>query len=57
MRAARRLSAEALAPLWSGNPAGHGLPLLEMIARVQSQEIRLPGSPEATLRVQVACLN
>jgi Beta-ketoacyl synthase, N-terminal domain len=50
-------SAEALAPLWSGNPAGHGLPLLEMIARTQSQEIRLPGSPDATLRVQVACLN
>ena len=50
-------SAEALAPLWSGNPAGHGLPLLEMIARVQSQEIRLPASPDATLRVQVACLN
>jgi hypothetical protein len=50
-------SAEALAPLWSGNPAGHGLPLLEMIARAESQEIRLPGSPDATLRVQVACLN
>jgi hypothetical protein len=35
---------------------GHGLPLLEMIARARSQEIRLPGSPDATLRVQVACL-
>jgi hypothetical protein len=50
-------SAQALAPLWSGNPAGHGLPLLEMIARAQSQEIRLPGSPDATLRVQVRWLS
>lgn len=50
-------SAEALAPLWSGNPAGHGLPLLEMVARALSQEIRLPASPGTTLRVQVGCLN
>lgn len=50
-------SAEALAPLWSGNPAGHGLPLLETIARTQSQEIRLPSSADATLRLQIACPN
>jgi len=49
--------AESLATLWSGNPAGHGLPLLEMIARAQSREIRLPGSPEAALKVRIACLN
>jgi len=52
---AERPTAEALGPLWSGNPAGHGLPLLEIIARARSQEIRLPGAPDAVLRVQVSC--
>ena len=52
---AERPTVEELGPLWSGNPAGHGLPLLEIIARTQSEEIRLPGSPDAALRVRVAC--
>jgi hypothetical protein len=47
--------AKGLAPLWSGNPAGRGLPLLEAIAREQPQDVRLPGSPDAALRVRVVC--
>jgi hypothetical protein len=46
---------EALRPLWSGNPAGHGLPFLESIARSKSGDIALPGSPDAALRARVAC--
>jgi Beta-ketoacyl synthase, N-terminal domain len=52
---AERPMAEDLHALWSGNPAGHGLPLLELIARAHSQELRLPGSPDAVLKVQVSC--
>jgi Beta-ketoacyl synthase, N-terminal domain len=44
-----------LVDLWSGNPAGRALPLLEVIANRREAALCLPASTESALRVNVTC--
>jgi len=44
-----------LSDLWSGNPAGRALPLLEAIARGQAATLALPSAIDAVLDVRVTC--
>jgi len=41
--------------LWSGNPAGRALPLLEAIAQQNDLTLRIPGAHDAALEVHVRC--
>ena len=44
-----------LAELWSGNPAGHAIPLLEAVANQRESVLYIPGARDAVLRVDVTC--
>jgi hypothetical protein len=52
---ADRPQIDALHDLWSGNPAARVLPVLEAIAKRERAVICVPGSHDASLRIDVTC--
>lgn len=54
--AARAPRLAALEDLWSENPVGRALPLLEVLASRSDERLAVPASHDAVLRIDVRCL-